>query len=140
MKVRSPNQKLFICPFSVFTFTWYSLKSISLSLSKSVYGIWSFTHWSWTKRLWFIFLYLPYTFSHTFIYFEFVSVWAAISEFHGNLNSCKHFTRPISLSSVHLKRAREFKIFIFLKINKKFVRMHYQIFILDLKMSIIWKI
>ena len=44
-------------------------------------------------------------------------------------NSCKHFIRLISLSSVHLKRAREVTIFIFKKINMEFTRARYQIFI-----------
>ena len=38
------------------------------------------------------------------------------------LNSSKHSVRLISLSSVHLKRACEDVISIFLKINKEFVR------------------
>ena len=45
------------------------------------------------------------------------------------LNSCEHFIRLINLSAAHLKRACEDFIFVFLKINKEFLRAHYQIFI-----------
>ena len=44
-------------------------------------------------------------------------------------NSCKHFIKLISLSSVHLKRACEVAIFIFKKVNTEFTRGKYQIFI-----------
>ena len=44
-------------------------------------------------------------------------------------NSCKHFIRSISLSSVHLKRACEVTIFIFKKINMEFTSAKYQNFI-----------
>ena len=48
-------------------------------------------------------------------------------------DSCKHFIRSISLSSVHLKRACEVAIFIFKKINMGFTRGKYQNFIQTVK-------
>ena len=56
------------------------------------------------------------------------------------LNSCKHYMRLISLSSVHLKRACEVAIFIFLKINKEFAHVVSSFHPGLENMSIIWKI
>ena len=56
------------------------------------------------------------------------------------LLSCKHFTRLISLPSVHLKRNCEIAIFIFLKINKEIARLVSNFHPGLGKMSIIWKI
>ena len=42
-----------------------------------------------------------------FLMLSYNLTWVTVSEFHGTLNSSKHFTRLINLPSVHLKRTWE---------------------------------
>ena len=102
---------LFICSFSVFTFTWYSLKSISLTSSKSLYGF-SPTEArpNATGSSSYISAKSFLTFSYKLALLAFESQFLNYLE---RLNSCKHFMRLVSFSSIHLKRACEVAIFIF---------------------------
>ena len=110
----------FICSSSVFTFTWYFVKSIPLTPSKSLNGF------SLTEAGLNAFGSSSYISARPFLTLAYnltLSVFG--SQFLNSmelLSSCKHFMRLISLSSIHLKRAYEVVYFIFKKISKKFMR------------------
>ena len=102
---------LSICSFFAFTFTWYLLKSISLTSSKSLYGF-SLTEArpsaSVSSSYISVRLFLPHSYNLTLSAFE-----SQYLNFMELLNSCKYFIRLTRLSSVHLKRACEVVIFTF---------------------------